>query len=199
MRPNTSVKLTRYGRRCKAGLRYPVHSLSPALQHLPPRAAYLEPLGLTVHISLASTMKTFLQDHSHYVGWLAGLGLPLAVLLAGWLVTTSIESSKLESEYVKMALTILSSQRKDADGKVQDPTKDELALRRWAVRLLNKQSPEKFTAEEQAALIAAPTPLISPEAMEALQRAAVRAGIELLLGRPGATSAPASAPVPGGK
>jgi hypothetical protein len=38
-RPNPSLKLTRYGRRCKPGLRYSVHSLSPGLQHLPPRAA----------------------------------------------------------------------------------------------------------------------------------------------------------------
>jgi hypothetical protein len=38
-RPNPSLKLTRYGRRCKPGPRYPVHSLEPGLQHLPPRAA----------------------------------------------------------------------------------------------------------------------------------------------------------------
>ncbi len=38
-RPNPSLKLTRYGRRCKPGPRYPVHSLGPGLQHLPPRAA----------------------------------------------------------------------------------------------------------------------------------------------------------------
>jgi hypothetical protein len=38
-RPNPSLKLTRYGRLCKPGLRYPVHLLSPGLQSLPPRAA----------------------------------------------------------------------------------------------------------------------------------------------------------------
>jgi hypothetical protein len=38
-RPNPSLKLTRYGRLCKPGLRYSVHSLSPGLQSLPPRAA----------------------------------------------------------------------------------------------------------------------------------------------------------------
>jgi hypothetical protein len=37
--PNPSLKLTRYGRRCKPGPRYPVHFLEPGLQHLPPRAA----------------------------------------------------------------------------------------------------------------------------------------------------------------
>jgi hypothetical protein len=37
--PNPSLKLTRYGRHCKPGLRYSVHCLSPGLQYLPPRAA----------------------------------------------------------------------------------------------------------------------------------------------------------------
>lgn len=35
--PNPSLKLTRYGRHCKPGLRYSVHCLSPGLQYLPPR------------------------------------------------------------------------------------------------------------------------------------------------------------------
>jgi hypothetical protein len=40
--PNPSLKLTRYGRHCKPGLRYFVHCLSPGLQYLPTRAAKLE-------------------------------------------------------------------------------------------------------------------------------------------------------------
>ena len=39
VRPNPSLKLTRYGRLCKPGLRYAVHFLSPGLQSLPTRAA----------------------------------------------------------------------------------------------------------------------------------------------------------------
>ena len=38
-RPNPSLKLTRYGRRCKPGLSQSYHRLSPGLQHLPTRAA----------------------------------------------------------------------------------------------------------------------------------------------------------------
>ena len=38
-RPNPSLKLTRYGRRCKPGPRHMVHHRSPGLQRLPPRAA----------------------------------------------------------------------------------------------------------------------------------------------------------------
>jgi hypothetical protein len=42
MQPNPSLKLTRYGRRCKPGPRHLVHHREPGLQRLPPRAAYLE-------------------------------------------------------------------------------------------------------------------------------------------------------------
>ena len=37
--PNPSLKLTRYGMRCKPGLRHMVHHRSPGLQRMPPRAA----------------------------------------------------------------------------------------------------------------------------------------------------------------
>jgi hypothetical protein len=39
LRPNPSLKLTRYGMRCKPGPRHMVHYREPGLQHLPPRAA----------------------------------------------------------------------------------------------------------------------------------------------------------------
>jgi hypothetical protein len=42
VKPNPSVNLTRYGRRCKPGLSQSYHRLSPGLQHLPTRAGYLE-------------------------------------------------------------------------------------------------------------------------------------------------------------
>ncbi len=37
--PNPSLKLTRYGRRCKPGPRHMVHHREPGLQRLPTRAA----------------------------------------------------------------------------------------------------------------------------------------------------------------
>jgi hypothetical protein len=37
--PNPSLKLTRYGMRCKPGPRHMVHHRSPGLQRMPPRAA----------------------------------------------------------------------------------------------------------------------------------------------------------------
>ena len=39
VKPNPSLKLTRYGRRCKPGPRHMVHHREPGLQRLPPRAA----------------------------------------------------------------------------------------------------------------------------------------------------------------
>ena len=39
VRPNPSLKLTRYGRPCKPGPRHMVHHREPGLQRLPPRAA----------------------------------------------------------------------------------------------------------------------------------------------------------------
>ena len=39
VRPNPSLKLTRYGRLCKPGLRQSYYRRSPGLQSLPPRAA----------------------------------------------------------------------------------------------------------------------------------------------------------------
>ena len=40
--PNPSLEPIRYGKHCKAGLRYSVHCLSPALQCLPPLSSQLE-------------------------------------------------------------------------------------------------------------------------------------------------------------
>lgn len=76
----------------------------------------------------------------------------------GWLITSSSESSKVDTEYVKIAVHILSSSTQDS-GKTKEPfTTDEQALRQWAVRLLNSKSPEKFTENEQRALLATREP-----------------------------------------
>jgi hypothetical protein len=39
VRPNPSLKLTRYGMRCKPGVFQSKHRHTPGLQHMPPRAA----------------------------------------------------------------------------------------------------------------------------------------------------------------
>ena len=103
-------------------------------------------------------MNNFLQRNSSLIAWLGGLGIPFAVIVVGWLITSSIETSKLESEYVRMALGILTAHEKTADGKLLPLTDDEKVLRQWAIRLLNRKAPEKFTEEEQKALLTVGSP-----------------------------------------
>ena len=80
------------------------------------------------------------------IAWLATVGLlPASITVSSWLVTSSIERSKLDAEYVKIAIAILATPDKDGNTS-------QVALRSWAVRLLNAKSPEKFTYPEQVAL-----------------------------------------------
>jgi hypothetical protein len=104
-------------------------------------------------------LKTFFERHSSLVAWLGGLGIPIALISSGWLISTNTEGSKLQSEYVRIALNILTAQDRVSDGKREPLTKEQIALRQWAVRLLNRQSPEKFTEEEQKALLMVRNPL----------------------------------------
>ena len=113
-------------------------------------------LGFIIHLLAHARMETHLTRNATIIGWLAGIGIPLAIVFAGWLITTSIETSKLDSEYVKIALGVLAAKEKSADGKLVESTADEKVLKQWAVRLLNKKSPEKFTKEEQDALLQSP-------------------------------------------
>eukprot|EP01031_Cornospumella_fuschlensis_P010374 gene10374-12717_t len=106
-------------------------------------------------------MTTFLRRHTALFSWLAGIGIPAAVILTGWLVTTSLERSKTQTEYVRIALGILSKTPPQSAAAADPANKpeanrfaeEEMALRKWAVRLLNQSSPEKFNEEEQQALL----------------------------------------------
>jgi hypothetical protein len=97
-------------------------------------------------------MNKLLSIHASMIAWLAGIGIPVSMIFTGWLITSTIESSKLDSEYVKVALGVLAAKEKQADGKPAELTTEDKALRRWAVRLLNKKSPEPFSKDEQEAL-----------------------------------------------
>lgn len=54
-------------------------------------------------------MKNFLKRNSEMIGWISGIGIPAALIITGYLAVGSVESSKLDSEYVKIALSILSA------------------------------------------------------------------------------------------
>lgn len=100
-------------------------------------------------------MIAFLKRNNELIGWISGIGIPIALVFTGWLAVNSVENSKLDSEYVKISLTILSAKATVVaeDGKSLKWTDDEMVLRRWAVRLINSKSPEKFSAEEDDALV----------------------------------------------
>jgi len=94
-------------------------------------------------------MRDFLNKYEKLIGWFAGIGLPVSIILSSWLITTSLERSKTDSEYVKIALNILSAPN-DHDSFLPE---DKKALREWAVRLLDEKSPVKFTLIEQKAFL----------------------------------------------
>jgi hypothetical protein len=92
-------------------------------------------------------MISFLKRHETIIQWIAGIGIPFSIILSSWLITASFERSKLDSDYVKIALGVLVSDKNE--GALTPHTK---ALRGWAIRLLNAKSPVKFTQAEQGAL-----------------------------------------------
>lgn len=85
--------------------------------------------------------------------WVLALAIPVAILLVGHLITRSIEASKLDSEYVKVALGVINVAAPTPDSKQPDLSEEQLALRQWAIRLLRSKSPEKFSDAEQTALL----------------------------------------------
>lgn len=105
-------------------------------------------------------MKKFLENHNTLLQWLSGLGIPFAILLCGWWVLGSNESAKLNSEYVRIALGLLSKPVEYKDGVAKAPTTEDLALKRWAIRLLDSKSPEAFRDDEKKVLLDSPEPLL---------------------------------------
>jgi hypothetical protein len=89
----------------------------------------------------------WIKANDSLIQWLSGIGIPAAILLASWIVTSSAERSKVNSEYVALALEILG--RKEDPSEPKEQKDRDVALRKWAVRLLDQLSPEKFTDEEQ--------------------------------------------------
>jgi hypothetical protein len=76
--------------------------------------------------------------------WFSSIALPVALAASTYFITSSVESSKLNSEYVKISVAILSQEKpkSDADKETQK------ALKSWAVRVLNSKSPVKMNSQE---------------------------------------------------
>lgn len=99
-------------------------------------------------------MKKFLKENERIIQWLSGLGFPIALVLSSWLVSSSIENAKVDSDYVKLAISILNS---DADitnsGQKEAVTSEKEAMRGWAIRVLDEKSPVKLTEKEKQAFV----------------------------------------------
>jgi hypothetical protein len=129
-------------------------------------------------------LKQFLERNANMISWISGIGIPGALIFVGWLALGSVERSKLDSEYVRIALNVLSAKptgKPDSEG-MPAPTEDEMALRKWAVRLLNGKSPEKFSTEEQSALLRIPVDLSSAVggSFEAVRKTGIDQGSSLV-------------------
>jgi hypothetical protein len=99
-------------------------------------------------------MNNPLSPNSVVFKLLVGVGLPIAIAFSGWLIARSIETSKADAEWVRIALEILTSDKPEkAREKGGIPSGKHLALNSWAIRLIKAKSPEKFTDNEQKALL----------------------------------------------
>ena len=79
------------------------------------------------------------------------LAIPVVLAVIGWLVQTSLTKSSVNQEYVKLAVSILSSPR----------NKDVDILRPWAVELLKLYAPVSLTKEQYNKLKSGEIRLIS--------------------------------------
>lgn len=99
-------------------------------------------------------MKKFLKENERIIQWLSGLGFPIALVLSSWLVSSSIENTKVDSDYVKLAISILNSDAGITDsGQKEAVTSEKEAMRGWAIRVLDEKSPVKLTEKEKQAFV----------------------------------------------
>ena len=78
---------------------------------------------------------------------------PVVIGIIGWLIKDAIAKRTLRQEYVKIAVSILSTEK---SSKGTDP------LREWAVELLNQNSPTKFGTSAISSLESGEATLPSP-------------------------------------
>lgn len=91
--------------------------------------------------------------------WMSAIALPLTVAVVGHFVTRSIESARLDSEYVKLAVSVLTVPAQPEKSGVDQQRED---LKRWAVDILNARSPVHLTASSAAGLQRLPALRLGP-------------------------------------
>ena len=83
---------------------------------------------------------------------LSAVAIPIVIAVVGWQVQSSMSSESIKKDYVQMAIGILRDESKRNDEQ----------MRRWAVDVLNKNSPVPFSRDlqdklAQGAMIVAPS------------------------------------------
>tara|TARA_B110000046_G_C12886039_1_gene352227 strand:- start:199 stop:567 length:369 start_codon:yes stop_codon:yes gene_type:complete len=81
--------------------------------------------------------------------WASNIALPIALTVSSVIISSSIERSKVSSEYVKMAVAILASKPTESAESIEKQ-KSQKALKSWAVRVLDANSPVKMTSHEKS-------------------------------------------------
>lgn len=74
---------------------------------------------------------------------ISALAIPLVLALIGFYVQRSLAESGLKKDYVQMALSVLS----------EPPTKQNEQLRKWAIAVLDKNSPVTIPIELKSQLV----------------------------------------------
>lgn len=68
---------------------------------------------------------------------ISAIAIPLVIAFVGWWVQSSMKSEDISKDYVQMAVGILKDQERQKDDD----------LRKWAVAVLDKNSPVQFSGE----------------------------------------------------
>ena len=102
---------------------------------------------------MSTTVETIYRRWEGTIQILNLIVIPLAIFLVGWKVTSVVENSKTQQEYVRIATGILSAEVKKGD--------DQKAIRTWAVDVLARYSPVAIAPDQREKLIsgAARTPI----------------------------------------
>ena len=117
---------------------------------------YCVPAPLNAALYVEGIMS-FFERHSNVIQWISGLGLPIAIVISSWFVSTSVEKTKVDSDYVRLAVGILSNDLADDENKISafsGISRERKAMRQWAIRVLDAKSPVKFTEDEKKAFVA---------------------------------------------
>lgn len=90
-----------------------------------------------------------LNNNGTLFKWVSSIALPAALTISSVVISTSVERSKIGSDYVRLAVGVLSSE----PSKSVEQKEYQNVLKGWAVRILDNYSPVKMTLEEKDALL----------------------------------------------